>query len=71
LLSRLYDAVECQGMERAVVDRLALAARIPIYPGLATLDHPSAARAQALPGTASLEEKRGFVLQAMLLRSIT
>ncbi len=33
LLGRLYDAVECQGIDEAVVRRLGLAASIPIYAG--------------------------------------
>lgn len=70
LLGRLYDAVECQGMPAAVVRRLAMAAPIPIFQGLATPEHPGAELAKALPGTALPGEKREWVLQAMLLRSI-
>ena len=70
LLGRLYDAVECQGMEPALVRRLGLAATIPIYPGLACADHPSSALARELPGDAALADKRAWVLQALLLKSI-
>jgi len=70
LLGQLYDAVECQDMDTALVRRLGVAASIPIYPGLACSGHPSEALAHELKGDAALDEKRAWVIQALLLRSI-
>ena len=70
LLGRLYDAVECQDMDPALVGRLGETASIPIYPGLACRGHPSAVLAHEMPGEAAWLEKRSWVVQALLLRSI-
>lgn len=70
LLGRLYDAVECQGMDPTLVQRLGAAAPIPIYPGLACSGHPSDALARQLTDEAAQDEKKIRVIQALLLRSI-
>ena len=70
MLGRLYDAVECQGMDPAVVRRLGAAATIPIYPGVACLGHPCLALAHELPGDATLDEKRAWLVQALLISSM-
>ena len=70
VLSRLYDAVECQGMDLAVVRRLGNAAAIPVFPGLACQEQPFLALAEELQGEASLDEKKVSLVQALLLSSI-
>ncbi|MEO7850953.1 MAG: ornithine carbamoyltransferase, partial [Rubrivivax sp.] len=42
LLGRLYDAVECQGLDPALVASLRETAGVPVYDGIATPGHPSA-----------------------------
>ena len=70
LLGRLYDAVECQGVPGPLVARLGDAAGIPIYDGLASATHPTAALAERLdPGVGPMESRR-FLVQAVLLHTI-
>jgi len=71
LLGRLYDALECQGMAPALVQQLSAGAGVPVYDGLASSLHPTAALATQLEGLAHAEDKRRFVLQAMLLHTLT
>jgi len=70
LLGQLYDAVECQGMAEALVQRLARAASVPIYPGLASDRHPCAELAPQLGGAEAMADKRRWLVQAALLNSI-
>jgi ornithine carbamoyltransferase len=70
LLGRLYDAVECQGLTSSVVDELAATAGIPVYDGLASASHASAALAALLAGNEPLSDKRCYVVQAMLVATI-
>lgn len=70
MLGRLYDAVDCEGMSATLVKQVSDAAGIPIYNGLATDAHPIAALAAQLGGDAPMQDKRRFVLQALLLSSI-
>ena len=70
MLGRLYDAVECQGMPLDLVQKIKAQAGVPVFFRLASADHPTAALADRLQGTASMRDKRGFVLQASLLRSL-
>ncbi len=71
MLGRLYDAVECQGLPPSLVEQLAGAAGIPVYDGLALPSHPSADLAQQLVGDEPLADKRRFIVQAVLLATIT
>ena len=71
MLGRLYDAVECQGLPPALVDQLADAAGIPVYDGLASPSHASADLARQLAGDEPLADKRRYVVQAMLLATIS
>jgi ornithine carbamoyltransferase len=71
MLGRLYDAVECQGLSLDLVLKIRAQAGVPVYFKLASEGHPTAALADRLPGGGSLREKRLFVLQAALLRSVT
>lgn len=70
MLGRLYDAVECQGMPLDLVQKIKAQAGVPVFFRLASADHPTAALADRLQGAASTRDKRGFVLQASLLRSL-
>ena len=70
ILGRLYDAVECQGMAAALVQQVGSSAGVPVYDGIASLDHPTALLAELLGGDTSPADKRCFVLQAVLLNTI-
>lgn len=70
LLGRLYDAVECQGLDPALVASLRDAARVPVYDGIATPGHPSAGLGEQVGGDIDAAEGRCLVLQAMLLNAI-
>lgn len=71
LLGRLYDAIECQGLAASLVRRIAEVAGVPVYEGLATAGHPTAALAAQLEGDdLGAADKRRFVLQAALLDGI-
>jgi ornithine carbamoyltransferase len=70
MLGRLYDAVECQGMDSALVQQMAAVAGIVVYDGLAC-DEPLISRlAAALGHEAVPDENRHFVLQALLVLTI-
>lgn len=71
MLGRLYDAVECQGLASDLVQQVASHAGVPIYAGLASRDHPTAALAELLGGDASPADNRRYLLQAVLLTTIT
>jgi ornithine carbamoyltransferase len=70
MLGRLYDAVECQGMPLDLVQKIRAQAGLPVYFGLASAAHPTAALVNQLEGSASPRDKRLFILQASLLRSL-
>ena len=70
LLGRLYDAIYLPGLSPALVDRVAAAAGIPVFDGIASANHPSAVLAQQLAGLSG-EDARRFVLQAMLLNAMS
>jgi len=67
MLGRLYDAVECQGMAAALVQQVGVAAGVPVYDGIAGQAHPTARLAALLGGDSSAADNRRFVLQAVLL----
>ena len=71
VLGRLYDAIECQGMATELVHQVGVEAGVPVYDGLASPKHPTARLAALLEGNALLRDKRRFVLQAVLLSTIT
>lgn len=70
LLGRLYDALECQGMAAALVEKIGRAAGVPAFHGLACPGHPTAALATLMDATATDTDNRRFVLQAALLASL-
>ena len=70
MLGRLYEAVECQGMDPALVASIGRHAGIPVFDGVATKDHPVGPLAE-LPGDSTpLADNRRFLLQALLLEAI-
>lgn len=69
-LGQLYDAVECQHLSASLVRRIARNAGIPVFAGLATPEHPTAALAARLAGDQPDSGKRRCVLQAALLVSM-
>lgn len=72
LLGRLYDAVECQGLPQDIVQQIGAAAGVPVYPGLATAQHPSAALAGVLQIEMAMDEAaaRQCILQSVLMRGL-
>ena len=64
MLGRLYDAVECQGMDAALVDRIHQCAGVPVLDGAATQGHAVTRLAELLGDEAPLADNRRFVLQA-------
>jgi len=70
VLGRLYDAVVCQGMAPDLVQRLSVEAGIPVYDGIASPSHPLAEAADLLGPAISAVDKRRFLLQALLVRSM-
>lgn len=70
MLGRLYDAVECQHLPLAVVQRIAQGADIPIFAGLATPEHPTAGLVDELQGSKPPSLLRCRIVQAALLLSL-
>lgn len=70
LLGRLYDAVECQGMSPALVQRIGAEAGVPVYCDLASPSHPTAVLATRMGGGGDPNEDRCLVVQAVLLTTI-
>lgn len=71
MLGQLYDAVECQHLATELVGRIARGAGIPVFAGLATPEHVTAALVHALTDEAPQPVKRRSILQAALLVSLT
>jgi ornithine carbamoyltransferase len=71
LLGRLYDAVECQGMAGGLVEQLSNDAGVPVYDGITGARHPTARLAEQLGTDTSPQANRRFILQAVLLSTIT
>ena len=71
MLGRLYDAVECQGMDGALVRQVGRDAGVPVYDGIAALTHPTAKLADLLGGDASPADGRLIVLQAVLVSTLS
>ena len=70
MLGRLYDAVECQGLDPALVACIGLHANIPVFDGVAAKDHPVDQLAELLGDGTPLADNRRFLLQALLLEAI-
>ena len=70
VLGRLYDALECQGMARELVDRIREQADVPVYDGLASAAHPTAELALQLGPEVPAIDARRYLLQAALIGSL-
>lgn len=71
MLGRLYDAVECQGLSSALIAQLECDAGVPVFDGLGTSGNTASRLADLLDGDGSPQDKRHYVLQALLLGTIT
>jgi ornithine carbamoyltransferase len=69
MLARLYDAVECRGVPADLVRRLGAEADVPVYDGISSPAHPTAALAGMLQDQAAATSRRSIV-QALLLSTI-
>ena len=70
VLDRLYDAVECQGVPAATVQRLGTLATVPVFDGIACASHPIAALADQLNDCGSNADARRWIVQAALLLAV-
>ncbi|WPG41356.1 ornithine carbamoyltransferase [Variovorax sp. EBFNA2] len=70
MLGRLYEAVECQGLDPALVQRIGQHAGIPVFDGAATKSHPTTRLTDLLGDQTVPADNRRFVLQALLLDAI-
>jgi ornithine carbamoyltransferase len=71
MLGRLYDALECQGMPASLVRQVGAGAGVPVYDGIALPGHPTARLAEQLDGDDAPADKRRYVLQAVLLGTLS
>ena len=70
VLGRLYDAVDCVGMEPDLVRRISADAGVPVFDGIASSSHPTARLADRLDAGTALEDNRCLVIQAVLLSAL-
>jgi ornithine carbamoyltransferase len=71
VLGRLYDAVECEGLPRDLVQQIEHAAGIPVYDALVLSTDPAGALSRLLETAASdLRGEREVLLQALLVSTI-
>ncbi|QTN29166.1 ornithine carbamoyltransferase [Rhodoferax sp. AJA081-3] len=73
MLGQLYDALDCGGMDVELVQQIALYAGIPVFQGLASAQHRTAALAAALSertGSGLPDDARRRVVQAVLLGTL-
>jgi ornithine carbamoyltransferase len=70
LLGRFYDAVACHRLPHALVMALRRHAPLPVFDGIATADHPLALLAHRLDGPGTWDERRGWLLQALLVEGL-
>jgi len=70
MLGRLYDAIECQDMDGALVTRVRQEAGVPVFEALAGATHPSASWADGIEHPGSAADKRICLLQALLISEL-
>ena len=70
MLGRLYDAIECLGLDTTVVKRLAAAAKVPVYSAISSRDHPSARLVAQLGASDVFDDCHRFIIQAVLLSTL-
>jgi len=69
MLGRLYDAIECQDMDGALVARVRQESGVPVFDAIAAPGQLAAAAAE-LEGPDSLDDKRISLVQALLLSAL-
>lgn len=69
LLARLYDAIECRGLPARMMRDIAGEAAFPVYDGISSSEHPTAALA-AMMEAGSNDTRRLSILQAVLVGTI-
>ena len=69
MLGRLYDGIECVGLNAGVVKCLGAAADVPVFDGISSVNHPTAKLAAQLAGRKSDESHR-LMLQAILISTL-
>lgn len=67
VLGRLYDAIECHGMEPRLMAQIRSDSGVPVYGGIALSSHPSARLAARLGRQSPLADRRCRIVQAILL----
>jgi ornithine carbamoyltransferase len=70
MLGRLYDAIECQGLSRSLVEVVDREAGVPVYDGLASPQHPTASLATMLGDDEPAGRLRELVLQTVLVSTL-
>lgn len=71
MFRRLYHAVECQGLPPFIVQQISVYTGIPVYRGIATPTHPCSRLAAKLDHKDPMIDNRHFIIQAVLLDSLT
>ena len=69
MLTRLYDAIECRDAPRELVRRIGEEGDVPVYNGISSAAHPTAALARMLPRRPG-DSGRLSIVQALLLSTI-
>ena len=69
MLGRLYDGIECIGLNAGVVKCLGAAANVPVFDGISSANHPTAKLATQLAGRQS-DERHRLMLQAILISTL-
>ena len=70
MLGRLYDGIECLGLDAAIVKRLAAVCNVPVYHGIASRDHPIARLAEQLGTGPAGDDSHRLMVQAVLLSAL-
>lgn len=70
MLGRLYDGIECQGLDHDLVELVGREAGVPVYDGLASERHPTARLAALLDVREAPGKLRQLVLQTVLLSTL-
>jgi ornithine carbamoyltransferase len=70
MLSRLYDGIECVGLDAEVVKRLRIAATVPVYDCISCANHPTAKLAEKFGGGRNADETHRLIVQAILLSTL-
>jgi len=71
LLSRLYDAVECQGVPLELIELLGREAGVPVYDSLTDRARPNQHAVELLDDLGGSSASWRYLLQALLLNALT